>query len=77
MGANFYLLLPFAVKPILFGTGVKNISFKGGPKKCNFLLPFEEISVLPDLVSPPHFRIQGGPLRVTDGRIDNGQTSLY
>ena len=42
-----------------------------------FLLPFEEISVLPDLASPPHFRIQGGPLRVTDGRIDNGQKSLY
>ena len=49
------------------------------PEKKNaipLVLPIEEISLRPELSSPPRFRIQGPPLSVTHERTDEGCKSM-
>ena len=39
-------------------------------KKNLLVLPFEEISIRPEISSRPCFRIQGGPLSMTNGQTE-------
>ena len=47
-----------------------------GRKKFPLNLPFKEINLCPELSSPTRFRIQGGPMGVTERRKDRGRTKI-